>query len=171
MEVYGRRYLLISGMSIIAFSLCVLSLAYFFKGDGDMSTFGKIAATLSVFGVAGGYSLSFGPLVWLIVSEIFPSSIRGRALGGSTICTYAAASLVSYTFLTAQDVGLFVPFAMYCFLTLLSIGFAYAYIPDTAGKTSEEIHQELEMYWGSKRYRPQASSTNGNQADNDRGFV
>ena len=68
-----------------------------------MSLFGKIIATLSVFGVAGGYSLSFGPLVWLMVSELFPSSIRGRALGLSTIISYAAASLVSLTFLTGRS--------------------------------------------------------------------
>jgi hypothetical protein len=158
-------------MSIIAFSLFVLSITYIFRGGGEMSTFGKIAATISVFGVAGGYSLSFGPLVWLIVSELFPSSIRGRALGGSTICTYAAASLVSYTFLSAQDIALYFPFVIYCLLTLISIGFAYVYIPDTAGKTSEEIHQELALYWGSRRYRPQASCTNVNQTKYNREII
>mmetsp|Transcript_708 Transcript_708/g.1127 ORF Transcript_708/g.1127 Transcript_708/m.1127 type:complete len:520 (-) Transcript_708:203-1762(-) len=173
-EIYGRRYLLLFGMSIIAFSLFVLSLAYFVtfvKGGGEMSILGKVFATLSVFGVAGGYSLSFGPLVWLIVSELFPSTIRGRALGGSTICGYAAASLVSYTFLTGQDVGLFVPFAIYCFLTVLSIGFAYVYIPDTAGKTPDEIHQELSSGWGSNRFRHRPSFANVVQAENDRGIV
>jgi SP family arabinose:H+ symporter-like MFS transporter len=170
-EVYGRRYLLLVGMSIIAVSLFVLSLAYLVNGGGEMSVLGKVFATLSVFGVAGGYSLSFGPLVWLIVSELFPSTIRGRALGGSTICGYAAASLVSYTFLTGQDVGLFVPFAIYCFLTLLSIGFTYIYIPDTAGKSPDEIHQELISGWGSERLHHRPILVNVVQAESDREIV
>jgi len=136
-------------MSIIACSLFVLSLAYALNDKDEISLVGKISATLAVFGVAGGYSVSFGPLVWLIVSEIFPSSIRGRALGVSSICSYAAASLVSYTFLTGQEsLGLYIPFAIYCLLTVLSIIFAYVAIPDTAGKTAEDIHLELEQTWG-----------------------
>jgi len=148
-EVLGRRSLLLTGMSIIAISLCTLSLAYLLEGDNQMSLFGKMIATLSVFGVAGGYSLSFGPLVWLMVSELFPSSIRGRALGLSTIISYAAASLVSLTFLTGQDKGLYVPFSIYSVLTIVSIIFAKKYVPDTGNKSSEEIHHELKAVWQS----------------------
>jgi len=106
------------------------------------------ATRVAVFGVAAGYSISFGPLVWLIVSEIFPSSIRGRALGASSICSYASAALVSYTFLTVQQTyGLAIPFAFYFLLTVLSIIFADIAIPETAGKTPKDIHLELERKW------------------------
>lgn len=168
-EVYGRRYLLLRGMTTIAISLFVLCITYAVGGDDEISRVGKMFATLAVFGVAAGYSLSFGPLVWLIVSELFPSSIRGRALGGSTICSYASASLVSYTFLTGQLIGLYFPFAIYCLLTILSIYFSFRYIPDTGGKSPEEIHKELEDVWvfyatntsSTWRYRPQQSSMEG----------
>ena len=113
-----------------------------------MTILAKISATVAVFGVAAGYSISFGPLVWLIVSEIFPSSIRGRALGASSICSYASAALVSYTFLTVQQTyGLAIPFAFYFLLTVLSIIFADIAIPETAGKTPKDIHLELERTW------------------------
>lgn len=163
-EVYGRRYLLLQGMTMIAISLFVLFLVYAIGGDQDVSRIGKFCATLAIFGIAAGYSLSFGPLVWLIVSELFPSSIRGRALGGSTICSYAAASVVSYTFLTGQLIGMYFPFAVYCLLTTFGIYFSYRYIPDTAGKSANDIHTELEEFWGfanhntTSRYRRQHSS-------------
>ncbi len=169
----GRRYLLISGLSLIAFSLLLLTFAYLGEGgfvdvdeltdDYSNTTDGvndnekdedgkfeieKIAAMVGVFGVAIGYAMSFGPLVWLLVSEIFPSSIRGRALGGSTIISYLSAILVSYTFLTGQEMfGPSIPFAIYCLLTILSIIFAILLIPDTAGKTPFTIHTELKRMW------------------------
>ena len=136
-------------MRIIALSLFVLALAYALYGGEKMTILAKISATVAVFGVAAGYSISFGPLVWLIVSEIFPSSIRGRALlGASSICSYASAALVSYTFLTVQQTyGLAIPFAFYFLLTVLSIIFADIAIPETAGKTPKDIHLELERKW------------------------
>jgi MFS family permease len=135
-------------MRIIALSLFVLALAYALYGGEKMTILAKISATVAVFGVAAGYSISFGPLVWLIVSEIFPSSIRGRALGASSICSYASAALVSYTFLTVQQTyGLAIPFAFYFLLTVLSIIFADIAIPETAGKTPKDIHLELERTW------------------------
>mmetsp|Transcript_12602 Transcript_12602/g.23641 ORF Transcript_12602/g.23641 Transcript_12602/m.23641 type:complete len:509 (-) Transcript_12602:96-1622(-) len=164
-EVYGRRYLLLRGMTIIATSLFVLFLVYAIGGDEDISRVGKFCATLAVFGIAAGYSLSFGPLVWLIVSELFPSSIRGRALGGSTICSYVSASVVSYTFLTGQLIGMYFPFAIYGLLTMFAIYFTYRYIPDTVGKSANDIHAELEEFWGfandaaTSRYQRQQSST------------
>ncbi len=169
----GRRYLLICGLSMIAFSLLLLTFAYLGEGvfvdveaftddeyanandihenekdeDGKFEI-EKIAAMVGVFGVAIGYAMSFGPLVWLLVSEIFPSSIRGRALGGTTIISYLSAIFVSYTFLTGQEIfGPSIPFAIYCLLTMLSIIFATLLIPDTAGKTAFTIHTELKRMW------------------------
>jgi SP family arabinose:H+ symporter-like MFS transporter len=148
-ESYGRRYLLLLGMSIIAICLLILSISFALIGDtNEMSTIGKISSTAAVFGVAGGYSLSFGPLVWLITSEIFPSNIRGRALGMSSICSYVAAYLVSYTFFTGKGFALI--FATYFLLTFMSIIFTYVSIPDTTKKTAEEIHADLGRLWGAK---------------------
>lgn len=136
-------------MSVIAICLLILSVSFSLYGSKDeMPVIGKISCTTAVFGVAGGFSLSFGPLVWLIISEIFPSYIRGRALGISTLCSYTAASLVSFTFYTSKGFALI--FFIYFFLTFMSIIWAYKYIPDTTRKTSEEIHLELGSRWGAK---------------------
>lgn len=96
---------------------------------------------------------SFGPLVWLLVSELFHSSIRGRALGASTIITYLAGAIVSNSFLTVQDTfGEWVPFVIYCILTFLSIIFVALAIPETSNKDPESIHVELtSLWWWQKR--------------------
>eukprot|EP01083_Nonionella_stella_P098564 277206_1 len=161
-EKIGRKLLLLSGMSVIALSLLLLIIAYSSEGgrmenddvDGDgehhIPLTGKIIATIGVFGVAIGYAMSFGPLTWLLVSELFPSSIRGRALGGTTVLTYLSASVVSYTFLSGQDIfGPSIPFAVYFILTMLSIVFAHVSITETADKTPDVIHAELERMWSS----------------------
>jgi len=152
-EEIGRRKLLLFGMTLIAASLLLLTLVYSINDLNNQSLFGKVIASVSVFGVAAGYAASFGPLVWLLVSELFPSAVRGRALSGSTITSYAAAAIVSYTFLSFQkSFGLAVPFGLYFILTTFSIIFTVLAIPDTANMTSEEIMLRLEtMWWWQRR--------------------
>jgi MFS family permease len=161
-ENLGRRFLLLLGMSIIALSLLLISIAFSSQGlgggdndndndenmDYELSMVSKILAIIGIFGVAGGYACSFGPLCWLLVSELFPSSIRGRALGASSIVTSISAALVSYSFLSVQQMfGPSAPFIIYFILTVLSIGFVIVAIPDTAGKDTKTIQRELEGGW------------------------
>ena len=157
-EDVGRSYLLRCGMSSILISLVLLCIAFSGhsvsgeKNFKEMPKFSMWLAVMGVFGVVIGYSISFGPLTWLFVSELFPADIRGRALGTLTISTFFAASLVSYTFLSVQkSLGPSVPFILYSIITAFSIWFAYNAIPDTSGKTSKEIAEELEtMTWWKK---------------------
>jgi len=148
-EEFGRRFLLMFGMSIIAISLLFVSIAYSIEAEEEnMSLSVKIVAVIGVCGVATGYACSFGPLTWLLVSELFPSSVRGRALGASTIISYLAGALVSFTFLSGQSMfGEAVPFFIYFVLTFLSIGFVFVAIPDTAGKDPLSIQDEIIQMW------------------------
>lgn len=152
-EKFGRRTLLLLGLSIITVSLLLLTIAFSFqREDEDLPMATKILALIGIFGVAGGYACSFGPLTWLLVSELFPTSIRGRALGGSSIISYCAGAIVSYSFLSVQkSFGPSAPFIIYLILTVLSIGFAYVAIPDTAGKDADFIQLELEKRWSWRR--------------------
>lgn len=155
----GRRFLLLSGIGIITVSLLSITLAYTI-GSEDESEFTRAQRALAIVGCSGvvaGYALSYAPLTWLIVSEIFPSSIRGRALGMTTITTNAFAALISYTFLTGQDMfGPAMPFALYFIFSLGSWVFAAVAIPDTgdvvAGGNGEDVDQVLNsMFLWSQR--------------------
>jgi len=111
-EKMGRRLLLLSGMACIVVALAFLCIAFASQSDQD-GTVHQYLGLAGVYGVAGGYAASFGPLTWLVTSELFPSSIRGRALGFATIVTYITAALVSRTFLSLQNaVGLSACFAL-----------------------------------------------------------
>jgi len=158
-ESIGRRFLLLFGMGTIAIGLFLLAIAFTgasVEGDGDEveKAHGSFYLALpGVLLVVCGYSCSFGPLTWLLTSELFPTDIRGRALGASTIITYLCASLVTYTFLTAQAlVGTSVVFSCYLFVTGTGLIFAFLAIPDTGGKTVDEITKDLDnMVWWQRR--------------------
>jgi len=121
-DVIGRRTLLLSGVGLIGASQFLLALAFGFTNEnGDPRAF---MAFLGTIGVAIGYAASFGPLTWLLVSEMFETRFRGRALGVSTVVTYTCAFIVSYTFLSGQKVlGQSGPFVLYTLVTLTSLFF------------------------------------------------
>eukprot|EP00559_Dactyliosolen_fragilissimus_P002988 CAMPEP_0184864214 /NCGR_PEP_ID=MMETSP0580-20130426/14136_1 /TAXON_ID=1118495 /ORGANISM="Dactyliosolen fragilissimus" /LENGTH=602 /DNA_ID=CAMNT_0027362907 /DNA_START=112 /DNA_END=1920 /DNA_ORIENTATION=+ len=153
-EYVGRRFLLLLGMTIIGVSLLILSISFAGYEDesDDFTTFEKVASMIGVLGVAVGYAMSFGPLNWLIISEMFPTSIRGRALGLSTIITYVSASIVSYTFLSVQSkFGSSIPFSIYFGLTSLSLIYAFVSIPDTGERSPKEIEVEMDTMWWWRR--------------------
>jgi hypothetical protein len=159
-EKGGRRAWLLSGMTCISVSLAFLCIAFVGRNGegGDVESSENIQndfGIVGIYGVAVGYAASFGPLTWLITSELFPSSIRGRSLGFATIVTYIAAGLVSRTFLSLQQgIGLSACFALYLISTMISIVLVWLGLPDTGGeKTPGEIRCELdEMWlWGGRR--------------------
>jgi MFS family permease len=169
-ERVGRRPLLLSGMIVILVSLTFLMVAFSGYGEVDIQQqqqqqqqFESISTSLKsnigiigIYGVAVGYAMSFGPLTWLITSELFPSLIRGRALGFSTVITDVAAGIVSRTFLSLQnDIGLSKCFSLYWLATMISIVFVWLGVPETGNeRTVDEINRDLDTsmwVWGGRR--------------------
>jgi MFS family permease len=156
-EYLGRRFLLFFGMSLLVIGQCLIVMA-FQRGVSSMeeeSASGVGWAIPGVLCVVMGYSASFGPLTWLLTSELFPPSIRGRALGIVTVVTYLMASLTTSTFLSLQSkVGPSIVFGAYGIMTALGLVFVFLAIPDTGGKSVEEIDSSLcEMWWWRRRRR------------------
>jgi MFS family permease len=150
-EYLGRRFLLLAGTSIIALGLLCLIVAFGGYQNPDTWSARTSSFQLALPGilmVVCGYSMSFGPLTWLLTSELFPTEIRGRALGASTIVTYLCASLVTNTFLSAQSWwGPSKVFAIYFICTTMGIVFSYLAIPDTGEKTVEEVEEAIHAMW------------------------
>ena len=84
----------------------------------------QLIAIVGVFGVVIGYSVSFGPLTWLLILEILPSIICGWAIGAAKIISYTSAFIVQYTFMTFY-IEPSLPFAIYSVLVSMSIAFAH----------------------------------------------
>lgn len=159
-EYLGRRFLLLTGMTIIVVGLLLLTVAFVGfherqqrRGQDDNVDVAPEGGSLffafpGILLVVVGYSASFGPLTWLLTSELFPSEIRGRALGGSTIVTYLCASFVTSTFLSAQSwLGPSTVFGIYGMITAAGIVFASLAIPDTGSKSVEDIERMLGSMW------------------------
>jgi Sugar (and other) transporter len=139
-EQIGRRLLLLIGMTIIALGLLMITVAFI----EPASRFSSALALPGVWLVVTGYSMSFGPLTWLLTSELFPTDIRGRALGASSIVSNIFAVLVTSSFLSLQEVfGSSMVFALYMFITFFGIVFTYLSIPDTGEKSPDEIDDDL----------------------------
>ena len=88
----GRRILLLMGVAGMTLSLLAISFTYI-SNDKDMqgggSTNTVVTSYISLFAACvyvASYAVGFGPISWLVVSEIFSDDIRGRALGKSNIC-------------------------------------------------------------------------------------
>jgi MFS family permease len=153
-ETVGRRRLLLSGIATIGVGLLLLAVAFWTippdaTGVSPAPLQRSFLALPGVLLVVSGYSISYGPLTWLLTSELFPTDIRGRALGASTILTYICGYLVTYTFLSAQTwAGTSAVFLFYAVITGGSFLFAYIAIPDTGGKDASEIERDLHgMRW------------------------
>jgi SP family xylose:H+ symportor-like MFS transporter len=143
-DLWGRKPLMLVGFTGMAASLLFLGLAaYFERTDTWVLVF--------MLGYIASFALSVGPVTWVILSEIFPTRIRGRAMAISTVCLWAANLVISQTFpmmdknpwLIATFHHAF-PFWLYGAFCVVAVVFVMAFVPETKGRTLEEI----EKSWG-----------------------
>lgn len=92
----------------------------------------------------GAYSFSFGPVSWLLLSEIFPAGIKGRAFSIATILNWGTNLMVSLTFLDMLSTfGTSWTFIFYTVICIAALIFIYKYVPETKNRTLEQISAEL----------------------------
>uniref|UniRef100_D3ZNG4 Solute carrier family 2, facilitated glucose transporter member 12 n=1 Tax=Rattus norvegicus TaxID=10116 RepID=D3ZNG4_RAT len=99
-------------------------------------------ASLLVYVAA--FSIGLGPMPWLVLSEIFPGGIRGRAMALTSSMNWGINLLISLTFLTVTDlIGLSWVCFIYTVMSLTSLAFVVLFIPETKGCSLEQISMEL----------------------------
>ena len=88
--------------------------------------------------------MSLAPVVWVVLSEIFPQKVRGTAMALSTLFLWIACFVLTYTFPILNDwLQAAGTFWLYGIICLLGAVFIYRFLPETKGKTLEEIENEL----------------------------
>ena len=139
----GRRPILLFGSVGMAVALGSMTLAFSQAQlvDGKPSlegAWGIIALVgANLFVVAFG--ASWGPLVWVLLGEIFPTRIRGRALGVAAAAQWLTNFAVTMTFpIISQDVSLTLAYGLYAAFAVLSVFFVFFKIPETKGVALEE---------------------------------
>lgn len=138
----GRRPLLLGGAGII--TACLFALAALNAPGETQTVFQAQASVAAIFLYVGAYQLSFGPIAWLLVGEVFPSKVRSAAVGVATLSNFGSNFLVSLLLPTARETvgsrGTYLGFASVGVFALVSMYFT---VIETRGKTLEDIETEL----------------------------
>ena len=136
-DKWGRRTLMFVGSAGLAFIYFLLGSGYFWEVSGWPMLL------LVVLAIAC-YAMSLAPVVWVVLSEIFPVRIRGMAMALSTLFLWVASFLLTYTFpILNEAVGAAGIFWLYGGICLAGFLFIRAKLPETKGKTLEELEKEL----------------------------
>ncbi len=134
----GRKPLLAVGTGLQAVMLTVVGFAFSRDLGGGVLLVG-------VLGFVAAFAMAMGPVSWIVNSEIFPTKLRGRAMGVSILLLWLADYIVTQTFPMLKDgIGPAATFWIYAGCSLASTLFVVCCLPETKGKTLEEI----EAGWG-----------------------
>lgn len=173
---YGRRWLLFVGVSVMLVALAIMTTAfagYHRSTDDDDDdddggahfTPRSAAIIIGMFIYIGGYQVSFGPIAWLLISEIFPLEVRGEAIALAVQSNFGWNLIVSFCYplivqgfasVFGEDYSYCAAFSVFGALTVYSLWFIYWHVPETKGLTLEEIATML-------RRRPQSASQDRNK--------
>ena len=135
---------------------------------------GSIGMALGMFGVAGlafanvigistlvfiiiytaSFMMSWGPICWVLISEIFPNKIRGQAVAIAVAAQWAANYFISSTYPMMMEYSGGMTYGFYGVMSVLSAIFVWKWVPETKGKTLEE----METLWIKKSVQKQKAS-------------
>ncbi|MEJ2702317.1 MAG: sugar porter family MFS transporter [Sedimentisphaerales bacterium] len=139
----GRKPLMMIGSTGMGVSLLAMGLAAYGRTTG-------LWMLVFILGYIACFALSVGPVTWVILSEIFPTRIRGRAMAVATVCLWVANYVISQTFPMMDESPWLLdkfhhafPFWLYGAFCIVLLIFVGRFVPETKGKTLEEI----EKHW------------------------
>ena len=139
----GRRPLMLTGLAGMALSLGVLGLVFDLSHGSATLTF-DIMAVASLMCFVATWTTGPGTVSQLVIAELYPSSVRGLAMGVATAFLWGAYLLSASTFLTlTAALGNAATFWFFGLTAILAWAFVYHYMPETKGKSLEEI----EAHW------------------------
>jgi SP family xylose:H+ symportor-like MFS transporter len=155
----GRKPLLMIGGVGMLVGFLIMGLTLYFSdysqinsaGLPTISTFEGILSLIGVLIFIGAFAMSMGPIVWVLLSEIFPNKIRSAAMAVAVAAQWLANYFVSQTFPVIvesdanrliMDGGIWnnaLPYFLFSGFIVIIIWFVWKYIPETKGKTLEEM--------------------------------
>ena len=141
MNKVNRRTMLLVGFGLTTFFHLLVGLSAKFIPDGDIKPyFILLFVILFVFCMQA----TIGPLVWLLLAEIFPLKIRSFAMGVCVFCLWSANAVVAFGFPPmVAAVGIASSFFVFAALGVLAWIFIYTMVPETRGVSLEEFEEEM----------------------------
>ena len=135
----GRRPLLLTGVAGQVIGLAILGAAFQFPQLASFKSYVAIGG-LSIY--VACFAFGLGPIFWLLISEIYPLKVRGAAMSAVTVTNWAMNLIVAVTFLSLVSfIGHSFTFWLYGLIAIGAWIFFYKFVPETKGKTLEEIEE------------------------------
>jgi SP family galactose:H+ symporter-like MFS transporter len=136
----GRRRLYIIGICGMIPSLALLGVCFHYKEALGSSL--PVFAVLSIVAYIAFIAISLAPLGWLLISEVFPTSVRGVGMSIGSLSHWGFNAIISFTFLKlVNGIGIAETFWMYSGVCILGLWWGYYFIPETKGKSLEQIEE------------------------------
>ena len=136
----GRKPLLYAGLSGMTVSLFALGASFYFKNTLGLDL--KWVSVGSIVTFIACFAFSLGPIAWILISEIMPLKIRGTAMSIATMSNFAFNFIIALIFPTLlETIGEACTFWIFGFVGIFSLFYTYYYIPETKGRSLEQIEQ------------------------------
>lgn len=145
-DTLGRRPLLLGGVAVMTLSTVALGLCFQTLTTADAADAPMTAqmSLVAIFMYVGAYQVSFGPIAWLLVGEIFPQRVRSAAVGAATLTNFFSNFLVSlYLPTLINQFGTSGTYFLFSVCGVVAMSSIYLTVPETKGKTLEEIEDQM----------------------------
>ncbi|MEX2412000.1 MAG: D-xylose transporter XylE, partial [Candidatus Paceibacterota bacterium] len=130
----GRKPLLIIGSAGMAVGMFALSALSFYNVIG-------IGTLIFIIIYTASFMMSWGPICWVLIAEIFPNKIRGKAVAIAVAAQWAANYFISSTYPFMMEFSGGLTYGFYGLMSVLSLIFVWKMVPETKGKTLEEMDE------------------------------
>jgi len=132
----GRRPLLFA--SLVGMSITLLHLSYLLSRPSPV----KWQVLADIIAYLAAFDFGLGPVFWLLISEIYPTTVRAQAMSVATFTVWAFDFLVTATFLTlVERLGMPGCFLLFAILCIAALVFSVLFVPETRRRTLEEIEK------------------------------
>lgn len=133
-DKWGRKPLLIVGSTGMAIGMFAISALAFMKIIG-------IGTLIFIIIYTASFMMSWGPITWVLISEIFPNKIRGKAVAIAVAAQWSANYFISSTYPAMMEFSGGFTYGFYGLMSVLSLFFVWKMVPETKGKTLEEMEK------------------------------
>jgi sugar porter (SP) family MFS transporter len=136
----GRRPLLLASLVGMVASLAVLGIAFQLSALGPALHWIALGCLMAY---VASFAIGLGPVFWLLIAEIYPLRVRGQAMSLATAANWISNFVMGLTFLLLVDaLGRAGTFWLYAAVGVFAIAFCYRRVPETRGRTLEQIEEE-----------------------------
>ena len=133
-DKFGRKPLLIIGSVGMAIGMFAIGLLAYLQIIG-------VSTLVFIVIYSASFMMSWGPICWVLISEIFPNTIRGKAIAIAVAAQWISNFIVSATFPSLEHFSITFTYVLYGIMSVLSALFVWKMVPETKGKTLEDMNK------------------------------